>query len=394
VSRHRSATAAGALALVLAPLGCASEPRAPEPAQPFVFRELNLRQQDPQGRPRWELKSPETRYDLTRKLAQSRDLTGMLYEDGKPLYRFSAASGVVLNEGELVQLEGPIRLERLDQERPMVLTGLRLRWYPAQGRMEMDRQPKAVSGDLEFTAGLARFLIDQDRLELRQRPLLRQGGAEPAVVELGSVDWSPGSGQLRAAGPIRGRRRLADGGIQRFSATSLTGNTTSQIVDLQAPVRLEDPTRQAVIDARATRVDIARQIASSDQPFRGRHGETRLSGNSFQLNASDQTVQVEGACRLQQPGEELQARRCRWNWENGEAQASGAVVLRREANGLETTAEQLEGRIDANGFAQFSNPGGRVRTEVRLPAGPGDGDGRPLRPDRDQDRRAAPAFQL
>jgi LPS export ABC transporter protein LptC len=391
VSRRLPA-AIGMLALGLVPLGCAREPSPPAPAPPFVFRELNLRQQDRQGRPLWELKSPETRYDLTRKLAQSRDLTGMLYEEGKPLYRFSAASGVVLNEGQLVQLEGPIRLERLDGERPMVLTALRLRWYPAQERMEIDRQPKAISGDLQLTAGLARFLIDQDRLELRQRPLLRQSGEEPLVLDLGAVDWSPGSGQLRAAGPIRGRRRLKEGGMQRVAASSLTGNTTSRIFDLQAPVRLQDTASQAVIDARSTRVDITRQIATSDQPFQGRHGQSRLSGDSFRLNATDQTVQVEGACRLRQPGEELQAQRCRWNWESGEAQASGAVRLRRDADGLETTAEQLEGRIDDSGFVQFSNPGGRVRTDVRLPADSEGSEGRGLRPGRD--RPPTPAFQL
>ncbi len=385
-----------ALPLALVLLGCTPTPQPQQRAQPFVFRELNLRRQDQQGRPLWELSSPETRYDLRRKLAQSRDLTGVLYEQGQPRYRFSAASGVVLNDGELVQLEGPIRLERLDEERPLLLTGLRLRWYPRQERMEIDRNPKASSGDLELTAGLARFLIDKDRLELRQSPLLRQGGDEPLQLALVDVDWSPGTAVLQGRGPIRGQRRLASGAVQRLTAPGLSGDTMAQTLDLQAPVRLEDPQRQALIEARATRLDLRRRQASSDQPFSGRYGKSRFSGTGFRLDAVNQTLVVQADCRLQQPGDRLRASRCRWDWGSGQVEASGGVVLRSEANGLETAAERLVGRIGESGFVEFSSPGGRVRSELRLPGGAGAADGGPVSPGRDRQRQRdrPPAFQL
>jgi hypothetical protein len=376
-------------------LGCAAPPQSEEPAQPFVFRALNLRRQDQQGRPLWELSSPETRYDLSRKLAQSRDLTGVLYEQGKPLYRFSAANGVVLNDGELVQLEGPIQLERLDEERPLVLTGLRLRWYPAQERMEIDRDPQATSADLELSAGLARFLIDKDRLELRRSPLLRQGGEQPLRLSLEELDWSPGSGLLQGRGPILGQRQLGDGLVQRLTSPGFSGNTNEQTIDLQAPVRLDDPQRQAVIDARATRLDLGRRQATSSEPFQGHYGPIRFSGGGFRLDALSEILQVQNGCRLQQPGEQLQAARCRWNWGAGTVEASGSVVLRREANGLETTAERLVGRIGGDGFAEFSSPGGgRVRSELRLPGSAEGSDAGPLRPDRDHRQQRPPAFQL
>ncbi|MFM7266846.1 MAG: hypothetical protein ACKOZW_14910, partial [Cyanobium sp.] len=45
--------------------GCVRRPAPREEGSlPFVFRSLNLRQQDRQGRPAWELTSPEARYDL------------------------------------------------------------------------------------------------------------------------------------------------------------------------------------------------------------------------------------------------------------------------------------------------------------------------------------------
>jgi hypothetical protein len=318
----------------------------------------------------------------------------VLYRDGQPLYKLTASNAVVVNDGEVIQLEGPTRLERLDPERPAVLTALRLRWYPAQERMEIDRAPKLVQGDLELTAGLARFLIGAERLELRRAPVLRQLGAEPVRLELGLIDWLAASGDLTAKGPVRGQRQLRSGGQQRLTAPSLRGNTLAQTLDLQAPVRLEDPSRKAVLNAQLTRLHLQDRTASSGLPFQGSFGQTQISGGGFVLNAAANTVAVQKGCRLQQPEEQLTARQCFWNWRDGTARATGQVVLQRDADGFESRAEQLLGRIGDDGFVEFSTPGGRVQTQLRLPAPGGEsprtpaGSATPSRSDR------VPAFQL
>lgn len=355
-----------ALAAALPLVGCRPSVEEPEAAQPFVFRDLNLQQRDRQGRLLWEIRSPETRYDISRRLAQSRHLRGVIYRQGKPLYRLTASNAVVINDGEVVQLEGPTRVQRLDPQRPALLTAERVRWYPSQQRMEVDRAPRAVQGDLELSAGLARFLLDQDRLELRQQPQLRRGGAEPVRLDLGQVDWWPATGALVARGPVQGWRTLPDGARQRLTAPALRGNTRTQLIDLQAPVQLEDPSRQALLMAQATRLDLQQRSASSEQAFRGRYGRSSLAGGGFRLDGANSTVLVRDGCHLRQPGEQLTARQCFWDWRGGQAAASGGVVLRRQAQQLETRAERLEGRIARDGVAIFTTPGGQVRTQLRF----------------------------
>jgi LPS export ABC transporter protein LptC len=376
-------------------IGC--QPRAveEESAPPFVFRKLNLRQQDSQGRPLWEISSPETRYDLSRRIAQARQLTGVIYRNGQPLYRLTASTAVVVNDGEVVQLEGPTRLQRLEPGRPAELTALRVRWYPSQERMEIDRSPRLVQGDLQLTARLARFNIEQERLELRGSPRLLQRGQEPIRLELGPLVWQAGSGALSASGPVRGDRRLSDGSVQWVTSPALSGNSVTQTLDLQAPVRLEEPSRQAWLEAGPTRLDLPKRTASSRSPFEGRYGQTQLSGNGFLLNLGSNTVEVQGACRLRQPGELLRAQTCRWNWQTGEASAAGAVVLERKSNSQVSRSQQLKGRIGEQGFAEFSSPGGgRVVTQLNLPAGAGRRASAPARPPAQQRGPRPPAFQL
>ena len=74
----------GSAALPLLLLGCQTQDAREEPPQPFVFRSLNLRQKGTDGLPLWELSSPEARYDLGRRVAQARDLSGTIYPKGQP----------------------------------------------------------------------------------------------------------------------------------------------------------------------------------------------------------------------------------------------------------------------------------------------------------------------
>lgn len=354
--------------------GCEQRVAREEPTAPFVFRSLNLRQQDPQGRPAWQLTSPEARYDLSRKVAQAQELRGTIFSGGKPLYRLSATSGTVLNDGALIQLEGMATLERLGSQ-PVVVRARRVRWYPRQARMVLDQRPIATDRDLQISADRAVFRIDQDKLELRGAPAFtRRTAAAPASAEIvltaSSIDWYPTSGNLIAPGPIRAVRRLAAGKApQTLTAPSLRGNTLQQNLVLQAPVRFSDPAAKAVLQGGETTIELTRQVVTSRYAFTGAIDKLKLAGHGFELLNRQKLAVITSACRLQQPGETLTARRCQWNWSNQAIESRGGVVLRRQANDQITRARRLVGRIGTNGLAVFTSPGSRVETRLRLPSG-------------------------
>jgi LPS export ABC transporter protein LptC len=358
-----------ALSLVLAsPFlgGCRAPAPQEEAAQPFVFRSLNLRQKDPSGRPLWELSSPEARYDLTRRVAQARDLRGVIYARGTAIYRITATSGTVINDGEVVQLEGPTLLQRIGPK-PLLVSANRVRWYPKQERMEIDRRPRASQGDLRLTSERARFWIQEDKLELLGRPVLERTGASGMTLLLSSVDWFPGTGQLLGRGPVRGVRRLPGKGFQTLSSPALTGNSLSQIFDLQSPVQLLDPGRKARLDARETRIQLADERISSPHPFTARLDQSLLTGVGFEILSPIHTVVIPQACRLTQPTDALRADRCTWNWQNNQVEATGSVELRRNAYQQVTKAQRLTGMVSKEGQAVFSSPGSRVQTRMTLP---------------------------
>lgn len=364
--------------------GCQPPVTTEEPSQPFLFRSLNLRQRDPAGRTLWEISSPEARYDLSRRVAQARDLRGTIYTKGKPTYRITASSGTVINDGEVVQLEGPTRMERLGPK-PLLVTATRVRWYPRQERMEIDRSPRASQGDLRVSAQRARFWIQQDKLELLGKPLLESSGDGAWSLALSSADWFPGTGALVGRGPVRGERRQGGSAVQTLTSPSLTGNSLRQVIDLQAPVQVLDPGRKARLDARQTRLELVLERISSPHPFLAQLDQSQLSGQGFEALGASHTLVIPQACRLQQPADSLVADRCTWNWQTNRVTAQGSVELRRAAFQQVTRAQQLRGVATSQGQVVFSSPGRRVESRLTLP---------PSRQDARKQAPKAPPFSL
>jgi LPS export ABC transporter protein LptC len=355
-------------------LGCTRKATPPQKPQPFVFRSLNLRQQDGKGRPAWELTSPMARYDLQRRVATASDPRGVVYAGGKPRYKVEATSGLVINDGQVIQLEGKVRILVLGT-RPSVISGDRVRWTPSRHLMEIDRRPLLTESSSRLSATTARFLLDKDKLELRGPTRLLQPELDLRVAQ---ADWLASTGALNAKGPVKGVRRPKGekATVQTVTGSALVGNTRDEVVDLLAPVRFVDPSRKAVLDAQRTHWNVKEQILSTALPFTGSVDQMHVAGDSLQLLIRQKTAIIPTGCRLRQPGERLRARECRWDWGTQGIAAFGDVQLERDQNQQITRSQQLNGKLGSKGLAEFSTPGGRVRSELRVPP-PAEGSRKP-----------------
>lgn len=375
-----------ALAVGLA--GCVSSPREPAAPEPFVFRSLDLRQQNGTGEPAWDLTSPEARYDLIRQLAQARRPQGTIYRNGKPHITIKALRGTVIGDGQAIQLEGEVLITLLGRN-PVRISGDQARWIPRDDLMVIDRRPVATDQRTRIRAQNARYLLAMDRVELRGSPVLEQWPkAVPAVsdrlpapirVQVSSVDWRPEQGSLLAPGAVQGERhaRAEQAGGQSstdarsdllLTASGLRGNLREGFLDLLAPVRLRERGGRSWLQAEQTRWAFNAQLLASERPFEGLINNLSVRGDSLRIDLDRETVLVPRGCRLNQPGQQLSAERCLWHWDTERFLATGAVELRRSAYRQITRSSQLSGRIGREGTVEFASPGARVNSQFSLPA--------------------------
>ncbi len=364
--------------------GCNRTPlQVDDTVPPFVFRSLNLRQQDKQGRPAWELTSPEARYDVRRRLARAINPRGVIYRNGKPSYELEASSGTVINDGEVILMEGRIRLRQLGKN-PLLIKASRLRWYPQQDLMQIDRDPEALDRQNRIVASKARFLLDKQQLELRGKPQLQRWSkrfdplkdekrpSPELVIKASQADWQPETGLLDVRGPVRATRRPAAGSPagqkpMTLTASALQGNTIKQEFVLNGPVNLIDSAQNTTLKASKLLIDVKDNRIRSDQPFTGNRGDLQVRGRVLVVDGTRDTVLIPSGCELDRPGESLRAESCSWNWTTQAVTAQGSIRLRRNTNRQFTRGERLTGQLGAKGQLEITAPGGRVFSQFQVP---------------------------
>ncbi len=370
--------------LVLACHGCGKAPPlvTDETPPPFSFRALDLQQRTTDGKPAWSLSSPEARYDLRSSVARALRPQGVIFAKGKPLYKLTATTGTVINDGAVILLEGDIQLQRLG-ENPLLLRANRALWIPRDSLMRFELGPQVRNLQHQISAQTATLLLDRDLLKLIgetkverwSRPMALNGKGPQEAPEIQGtmkeVEWHPGTGELKAQGPVSMSRRPPKSAAQRppqvLKATRLEGNTLKQEFTLFGPVDIDDPAEQSWFRGAVLTFNTKEEWLTSASPFQAQKGELRVQGDEVRLDGKSSLATIGQNCQLQQGGDGLQAQRCQWNWQTQAVKGEGQVRWRRQTNDQLTRAERMEGRIGPKGHLEAITPGGRVVSQLRVP---------------------------
>ena len=363
----RSVLLIPALVLSSGLIGCTQRPKTQQDsAPPFVFRSLDLNQRRKDGKRDWDLSSPEARYDLSSRTVRARRPTGVLYKDDRPSFRISAELATVLNDGEMVILEGQVQLKQL-QDQTVLIRGDRLVWSPAEARMVMNQNPEALDETSRLTAKRLTLIQSSNTLSFEGPTQLlrwtqrRQQDVKPDTdIRASNGRWNLETGELGVRGPIRALRRTE----LAVTASALEGNTQQGFLDLIQPVRLEQ--KDGAINAGNTRWNPAEQRLRSIAPFQGKRQDATAMGEGLVIDEASTTITVTKACHLTQPGESLKAHHCSWNWVTNRVVADGDVVLRRQDPYQETRASRMEGQLGLSEGVRFGATGQRVHSSIRF----------------------------
>ena len=340
---------------------------------PFVFRSLNLRHKRVNGDRDWDLTSPEAKYESSRRIVRARLPEGILYKDSNPSFEISALNATIFNDGETVLLEGEVKLQQLGGQKVLII-GDRLRWTPDKSLMVIDQRPQALNSDSRLVAKRAEFqqqthdllLIGPTQLERWEE--IRTPKQKPITIIRGRDGvWNLDSGKLVTQGPIMGTREpKGEDSIQTITSSGLRGNTKAGYIDLINPVGVNLPSENGNLQAKTTRWDFKREELESNKPFTGQLEKSSYSGDAFKVDLSGTTVQIPKTCKFKQPGEQLFADQCFFNWTTEKIKAIGNVVLKRDSNDQTTRSERLEGHVGEDGRVTFSSPGSQVLSELTL----------------------------
>ena len=357
---------------------CASKPATQNQNQsstPFIFKSLDLKQRRPDGVRDWELTSPEARYNTAARTVRAKSPKGILYFEDKPSFMISAEHATVLNDGELVVLEGTIRLKRLGAE-PLLIQGDRLIWRPALSTMVINQRPVAlnrnsriISNSLIFQQQSGQLLFSGPTKLSRWEKNYSSTLNPQTVITAGNSRWNLNTGIIAAVGPILAYQ---DNG-RELTAASIQGNTKNNFLDLKAPVQFKLEQDDAIVNAGETRWNFERDELSSKAPVSASLPKGDVSGIGFIIDIRNNLLTISNSCEVAQLDKNLRAKSCTWDWGKDLLTAAGNVNLKESKTGQVQRAEQIDGALNQDGSIRFSPARDRVKTQIKLNTGKSNG---------------------
>ena len=357
---------------------CASKPATQNQNQsstPFIFKSLDLKQRRPDGVRDWELTSPEARYNTAARTVRAKSPKGILYFEDKPSFMISAEHATVLNDGELVVLEGTIRLKRLGAE-PLLIQGDRLIWRPALSTMVINQRPAAlnrnsriISNSLIFQQQSGQLLFSGPTKLSRWEKNYSSTLNPQTVITAGNSRWNLNTGIIAAVGPILAYQ---DNG-RELTAASIQGNTKNNFLDLKAPVQFKLEQDDAIVNAGETRWNFERDELSSKAPVSASLPKGDVSGIGFIIDIRNNLLTISNSCEVAQLDKNLRAKSCTWDWGKDLLTAAGNVNLKESKTGQVQRAEQIDGALNQDGSIRFSPATDRVKTQIKLNTGKSNG---------------------
>ena len=357
---------------------CASKPATQNQNQsstPFIFKSLDLKQRRPDGVRDWELTSPEARYNTAARTVRAKIPKGILYFEDKPSFMISAEHATVLNDGELVVLEGTIRLKRLGAE-PLLIQGDRLIWRPALSTMVINQRPVAlnrnsriISNSLIFQQQSGQLLFSGPTKLSRWEKNYSSTLNPQTVITAGNSRWNLNTGIIAAVGPILAYQ---DNG-RELTASSIQGNTKNNFLDLKAPVQFKLEQDDAIVNAGETRWNFERDELSSKAPVSASLPKGDVSGIGFIIDIRNNLITISNSCEVAQLDKNLRAKSCTWDWGKDLLTAAGNVTLKESKTGQVQRAEQIDGALNQDGSIRFSPARDRVKTQIKLNTGKSNG---------------------
>ena len=352
--------------------GCGLTTIETEKQRPFVFNQLTLRQNSPDGEPLWELRSPSSKYTINDRVSRIQKPIGTLFDEGKPSYRIFAPEALVIGDGDQIELIDGVTMRALDDS-GQVIKAKKVIWRPSDELLVLEGDAQAFDKVNEVTADKAVYYAPHSTLNLENNVVLRAWDAgidrnvKPNLIAYSKfAQWNTDNGNLHARGPISGYQTDEPGKVRILTAKEIRGNAKEKWLDFMAPVRIEEPVDKLLINAGKTRYWLEEKKITSSAPVDGTFKELKATGSQLEILQADKQVTIGKDCKLTQPGESLEAKRCRWNWGSGAVQAIGDVVLKRDELNQETRAQQLSGITTDEGRVVFTSPGDQVRTQLEF----------------------------
>ncbi len=304
----------------------------------LVLNNAILEKSSVKGNWQWKIKSEQTVYSNDRQTANLEKVTANLLQDGKIILKVKGDEGKVLEQGNLVFLQGNV--VATDARNQTIIQGDLVEWRPQEHILGLSQNFTATHQNIKLQAEKATYFTDTEKLEVSGKiivdniaPFLQLKTERlvwhiPQQKILGNKPWKV----IHYQEKIVTERLVADGGewdlenqtmtlkknIELISLSpqlqiatdSATWNYQQRTINSDRPIQILDRQRQVTITGNQGDLDLITNIANLTQGVEGKRkiNPAQFYANDLTWNIPAQTIEAIGNVFYEQTSPSLKLR--------------------------------------------------------------------------------------
>lgn len=331
----------------------------------LVAENATLEQQNEKGQPMWKINAGKATYFKERKYVQLEDVTGNLYQDGKPILQVRAKKGEIEEDGKKIVLKEQI--VAVDPRNQAVFKTEELEWRPEEDVAIARKNLTGTNANIKAEATEGRYLSRSQRLELSGS--VKAIAKDPALqLRAEKAVWEIPEQKIASDRPIAIERYQDKTVSDRLVADQGQWNLATQIATVQGNVELKSLTPKMQIASNSAVWNLKTRTVQSNQPIQIIHHQEGFSvtGNQGAIDLEQQIAHLRGGAQgsnLRKPAK-IYADQLVWNISKQLLQAEGNVVYDQSDPPLHLTGPRATGNLQTQQISVASETQGQVVTEI------------------------------
>ena len=286
--------------------------------------DLVLEQAGDDGQLLWKLKAKKATYNRDKKEGEILDLSGELYQDGKPAFKVSAKKGAILGDGKVLTLKENIVAVAIKDG--VELKGNEMEWKPKEDLMAIKDKFTATHKKIKLAAKAGQYFsrkrqanlsgkivadVKEQKLKIETEKLTWL--LEPETVESNSpiaIERTPEKGIVDRAKAEKGSYNLKTNVAKlernvtiamakpdlKITGEELTWDTKQQLVMAPKPMSAFSPVDQVTVSSDRGEIKLKERVAYLNQNVKGasQKNQSNIATDKLTWFLDSQTFEAEG----------------------------------------------------------------------------------------------------
>ena len=332
----------------------------------LVLNNAILEQSNKQEKTVWKIKADNIVYSEDKQIATLNKVVGNLWQDGIIIFKISAKTGEIRDNGNIILLNEKIIAS--DPRNGGIINTDVVEWRPQENLLLIKEKLNGTHPNLQVTAESGKYFTDIEQLEIQGNVVATTN--QPSMqLKSDRLEWSIAQNEIKSPGAVEvvqynEEQTITDKLFSDRAQVNLVSKTATLNQNIEL-ITLEPPLQVAT---NFFSWNYLTRVGKTDQPIQilDRDRQISLTGNQGEINLQQQLAKLQDGVKgiNQQEASELYARQLIWQIDSEKVEAIGNVIYEQADPQARLTGEKAVGTLSDNNIIVTSEGKNQVTTEI------------------------------